>query len=154
MQSTEQQTGYELHLTPHRSLSKRGFLILMAAISIVSFLTGLYFWSLGAWPVMGFFGLDILAIYLAFCWTYHTGRAREIIRIEDGMLELARISPKGEAETIQMPSFWLRVFMQHERLCLGSHGRIHEVGAFLALEEKQAVCQALARKLRDGQQAV
>ena len=47
-------------LVPHRSLGRKGFLIVMAAIGGSSFLTGLFFLSLGAWPVFGFFGLDVL----------------------------------------------------------------------------------------------
>ena len=45
--------------THHRSLSPSGFLILMIAISLVSFCVGLAFLLMGAWPVMGFFGLDV-----------------------------------------------------------------------------------------------
>ncbi|HKK29208.1 MAG TPA: DUF2244 domain-containing protein, partial [Alphaproteobacteria bacterium] len=47
-------------LSPHRSLAPRGFLILMGAVAAVSFATGLLFASMGAWPILGFFGLDVL----------------------------------------------------------------------------------------------
>ena len=45
-------------LTPHRSLGPTGFLILMACLGGLSFVSGIIFVSLGAWPVFGFFGLD------------------------------------------------------------------------------------------------
>jgi uncharacterized membrane protein len=53
-------------VTPHRSLSSTGFLIVMAALGGVSFVAGMVFLMLGAWPVFGFFGLDVLLVYWAF----------------------------------------------------------------------------------------
>jgi len=53
-------------LTPHRSLNRTGFLLVMAFLSVISFAAGLVFLLMGAWPVLGFFGLDVLAIYWAF----------------------------------------------------------------------------------------
>ena len=53
-------------LTPHRSLSATGFLILMMLVGGVSFAAGIVFLMMGAWPVFGFFGLDVLLLYLAF----------------------------------------------------------------------------------------
>src|SRR5688572_18843827 len=66
-------------LWPYRSLSRRGFNILMAIAGIVSFVFGVVFTSLGAWPVFGFFGLDVLIIFLAFRRNYLDARAFEHI---------------------------------------------------------------------------
>lgn len=149
MESDDNNPVYQLHLTPHRSLSQRGFVFLMGGIALFSFLAGLYFWRLGAWPITGFFGLDFLLIYAAFRWTYHTGRTREIIRIQNGELVIRRISPTGKIEKTALQAFWLRAHMSNERLLLTSHGRTIQIGSFLALEEKQAVCQALTQRLRE-----
>ena len=53
-------------LTPHRSLSPTGFLIFMAVLGGISFVTGMVFLLAGAWPVFGFLGLDVLLVYWAF----------------------------------------------------------------------------------------
>ena len=53
-------------ITPHRSLGRKGFIIVMCAIGGISFIAGLVFLIAGAWPVMGFFGLDVLLVYWAF----------------------------------------------------------------------------------------
>jgi uncharacterized membrane protein len=53
---------FSARLTPHRSLNRTGFVVLMAFLSIVSFATGIAFWLMGAWPVFGFFGLDVLVL--------------------------------------------------------------------------------------------
>ena len=62
----EQPRLFSALLTPHRSLNRTGFLVLMAFVSVVSFVAGIAFLVMGAWPVFGFFGLDVLVIYWAF----------------------------------------------------------------------------------------
>ena len=57
---------FDAILRPHRSLGPRGFLALMIFVALVSFAAGIAFVSIGAWPVFGFFGLDALALYVAF----------------------------------------------------------------------------------------
>ena len=63
-------------LTPHRSLNRTGFLVLMAFLSVVSFAAGVAFLLMGAWPVFGFFGLDVLVIYWAFQVNFRRATAR------------------------------------------------------------------------------
>ena len=68
-------------LTPHRSLGPTGFLILMAVLGGVSFAAGIVFLLVGAWPVFGFFGLDVLLIYCAFRLNYRAARAYEEVTV-------------------------------------------------------------------------
>ena len=63
---------FSARLTPHRSLNRTGFLVLMAFITVISFAAGVVFWWIGAWPVFGFFGLDVLVIYWAFRINFRT----------------------------------------------------------------------------------
>ena len=49
---------FSVMLVPHRSLGRRGFLLLMAIIAALCFAIGVFFFMLGAWPVLGFVGLD------------------------------------------------------------------------------------------------
>ncbi|HEU4987209.1 MAG TPA: DUF2244 domain-containing protein, partial [Rhizobiaceae bacterium] len=64
-------------LMPHRSLGRTGFAILIGALLFGWIVTGAFFLSVGAWPVFGFLGLDVLAIYVAFRLNYRAGRVRE-----------------------------------------------------------------------------
>src|SRR5258705_11058500 len=77
-------------LTPHRSLNRTGFLVLMAFVCAISFAAGLAFLLMGAWPVLGFFGLDVLAIYWAFCINFRSARASEEITVTPSELRLRR----------------------------------------------------------------
>ena len=68
-------------LTPHRSLNRTGFLLVMAFLSVISFAAGIAFLLMGAWPVLGFFGLDVLAIYWAFRINFRRARACEEVLV-------------------------------------------------------------------------
>src|SRR5271163_2412384 len=82
-------------LTPHRSLNRTGFLVVMAFVSVVSFAAGVAFLLMGAWPVLGFFGLDVLAIYWAFRVSFRRAKASEEIRLTPSELSVRRISHRG-----------------------------------------------------------
>ena len=66
-------TLFSAIITPHRSLSSTGFLIFMLCIGGISFAAGMVFLMLGAWPVFGFFGLDVALVYWAFRANYRSG---------------------------------------------------------------------------------
>ena len=138
--------GATLH--PHRSLSRPGFVVLMTAIAIVSFAVGVSFVLMGAWPIFGFFGLDVALIWLAFRINYHRARMFETLSLTADALVVERVSHRGRRETWRFQPYWLRVSMddppQHDSaLTLSSHGRSLVIGAFLSPEERLEVAQAL-----------
>ncbi len=143
-------------LAPNRSLGPRGFFTLMAIISCISFITGIVFISIGAWPVVGFFGLDVLLIYWAFKLNYRSGGLREIIELDDEMLKITRISPAGRKKTWHFNRYWVRVehmFDKEEEfdnppLILSSHGRMLEIAGFLSRGEKIEFSQFLRQALK------
>ena len=51
---------FQLVLRPNVSLSRDGFIILMVVFAAICLVAGGFFLAIGAWPVFGFFGLDIL----------------------------------------------------------------------------------------------
>ena len=88
-------THFSAVLLPHRSLGRKGFVILMSVISGLSFLTGLAFYLRGAWPVMGFFGLDVLLIYGAFRMNYRAALLYETVELTERELKVTRVHPRG-----------------------------------------------------------
>src|ERR1700732_651676 len=92
---TQQNQPFRAILHPHRSLGPTGFLVLMLAIGGVSFVTGMVFLLMGAWPVFGFFGLDVALVYLAFRLNYRTARQSETIRLADDVFSVERVSVRG-----------------------------------------------------------
>src|SRR5205807_9491115 len=97
-------TLFSALLTPHRSLNRTGFLVLMGFVSLISFAAGVGFLLIGAWPVFGFFGLDVLAIYWAFKVNFRRARACEGILGPPSELRVRRVSHRGHvAEWVLNP---------------------------------------------------
>lgn len=142
-------------LHPHRSLEPKGFLILMLAIGSVSFVTGMVFLAMGAWPVMGFFGLDVLLVYIAFKLNYRAGRAYEFVELTPQTLTLKQVSPSGRTHSFEFNPYWVRVLFTEgpdggNHLKLASHGRVLEFGRLLNDDERRDFARALQRALDAG----
>ena len=147
-------------LTPHRSLNRTGFFVLMVFLSVVSFVAGVAFLLMGAWPVLGFFGLDVLAIYWAFRINFRRARASEEIRVTASELRLRRISHRGHVAEWVLNPLWVRLDQEvHEeygveRLYLISKGRHISIGRFLAPDEKASFAKALNAALAAARRGV
>ena len=89
---------FDAILQPNTSLQPKGFLLLMVAIGSVSFVAGMIFMLMGAWPVMGFLGLDVALIYLAFRTNYRWARMYETVRLTADSLLVERVSSSGKVQ--------------------------------------------------------
>src|SRR5271154_4697607 len=96
-------------LTPHRSLNRTGFLLVMAFVSVISFAAGLAFLLMGAWPGFGFFGLDVLAIYCAFRINFKRARATEEISVTPSELRVRRVSHRGHVVEFVLNPLWVQL---------------------------------------------
>jgi uncharacterized membrane protein len=135
-------------LTPQRSLGPRGFLVLMAALSVISFAAGLVFYLAGAWPVMGFFGLDVALVYFAFKLNYRSGRLYETIEVTPALLTWIRVHPSGRREQFDCNPYWARVNLKERPdgrtdLRIASQGRELSFGRFLTDDERRDLASAL-----------
>jgi uncharacterized membrane protein len=156
--ATQEREPYRVVLYPHRSLGPTGFLILMSAIGVVSFVTGMVFLILGAWPVLGFFGLDVALIYFAFKLNYRSGRLYELIELTPETLTVTRVYPSGRKERFAFNPYWVRVLLAEgpqgrTDLRLASHGDEFSLGRFLTDEERRDLSQALSGALAQARVA-
>ena len=141
-------------LTPHRSLNRTGFLVVMAFVTFVSFAAGLAFLLMGAWPVFGVFGLDVLAIYWAFRVNFSRAKASEEILVTPSELRVRRISHRGHVVEFVLNPLWVRLDqISHaeygiEKLYLVSRGRCVAIGSFLGPKEKASFAKALTAALQ------
>lgn len=143
---------FEAILEPHRSLSPRGFVVLMTAIGIVSFTAGMAFMLAGAWPVLGFFGLDVLLIYIAFKVNFHSAKVYETLRLTESSLTVGRMRPDGELLTWKFQPYWLRIAIDdslqaESRLIISSHGKSLTIGEFLTPDERFDLAETLKTEL-------
>jgi uncharacterized membrane protein len=154
----QEQGAFRAILHPHRSLGPTGFLILMSAIGGVSFVTGMVFLAMGAWPVFGFFGLDVALVYIAFRLNYRSGRLYEMVELTPEALTVTRVHPSGKRESFDFNPYWVRVRLAegpHGRtdLRLASHGRELAFGRFLTDDERRDFSDALSGALIEARAA-
>src|SRR5690349_10370078 len=85
---------FEAVIVPHRSLTRRGVVTLIAVLATLCGLVGLRFWLIGAWPVACFGVVEIgLAAFLLLL-NARRARAAEGERAPSG---LAECTPGGAA---------------------------------------------------------
>lgn len=114
----------------------------MSLLGLVSFTAGMAFLLMGAWPVFGFFGLDVLLIYIAFKLNYRDGRLHETVDLESNRLTVTRYHPSGRTETFEFSPYWVRVLVSEAidgrtSLSLTSHGKLFQFGSFLTDDERK-----------------
>lgn len=140
-------------LRPYRSLSPRGFAILMTAIAACAFAIGLTFWLAGAWPVVGFCGLEIVLIQAAFRLNYRAARASEEIRLTRRELSVRQTTARGSATETGFNPYWARIEVDRHPefgvtgVRIASHGRRLDLGRFLGPREREQFAAALGSAL-------
>ena len=143
-------TLFSAIITPHRSLDGTGFLILMGVVSVVSFAAGMVFLMMGAWPVFGFFGLDVVLIYWAFRINYRRALAYEEVMVTPSELRVRKVSHRGRVAEWTLNPLWVQLHRDThvefgiERLFLVSRGRKLPIAACLSPPEKESFAAALS----------
>jgi uncharacterized membrane protein len=151
---------FEAVITPHRSLSQAGFLALMIAVGAISFIAGMVFLAIGAWPVFGFFGLDALLLYWAFKINYHRAAAYEVVTVTPIELKVRKVTHRGLVREWVLNPLWVTLDkISHEdygieRLFLVSRGRRLPIASYLGPDEKASFAKALSSALSDAKRGV
>jgi uncharacterized membrane protein len=152
----DEPTLFSAVLTPHRSLGRTGFVVLMCLIGGISFVAGLVFFIAGAWPVMGFFGLDVLLVYIAFKVSYRSAAAYEQVTMTASTLTVRKVSHRGHVAEWALNPVWVRLQREAndefgiQRLFLMSHGKRLPVATFLGPAEKASFANALSAALGEA----
>ena len=144
---------FEAVLSPHRSLGRLGFVLLMSITTVVTAVHMVIFAKIGAWPVFGFFGLDLALLFGAFWLSYRSGRMREFIRMSRTDLNVRKVFPSGRAVDHQFNPFWTRFKIdRHDEIGItdmriSGQGRQTEGGSFLNPDDKESFATAFQRAL-------
>jgi uncharacterized membrane protein len=153
-------TIFSAVITPHRSLPRAGFMVLMSFFGAVSFAAGMAFLVDGAWPVFGFFGLDVLLLYWAFKLNYRHAAAYEEVKVTPAALTVRKVSHRGIAREWVLNPLWVKLDkVVHEefgieRLFLVSRGKELAVASFLGPDEKASFAKALGAALSEAKRGV
>ena len=147
---------FERVLRPHRSLPRRGFHLLMLCLGLLSLAIGIGFVSIGAWPVFGFFGLDVLLLYWAFRLNYRHADAYEEVTVTPSVLKVRKVSHRGRVREWVLNPLWVRLDKVEleefgiDRLFLVSRGKQLAIASFLGPDAKADFAKELASALGEA----
>jgi len=139
---------FEAVIVPHRSLSRRGLGLLLAAISVICCANAAVFIRIGAWPVGGFTGAELLLAAVLLRINATAARASEMLLLTPGELRIVRTDPKGRRQERVLSPAWLTVQFEERPgrvsgLWLGTRGAREEIGRSLGEAAKRDLAFAL-----------
>lgn len=146
-------------LRPYRSLSRNGFMILMILFGGTCFLMGFFYMMVGAWPVFGFLGLDVLLVYLAFRVNYNAAKSFEEIILRRDQLLIRRISARGQIREIAFNPFWTKLEVRRDEegvvtaISVKAKGERASIGTFLNPDDKTTFARAFGAALSQAKGA-
>ncbi|MBD8909735.1 DUF2244 domain-containing protein [Methylorubrum zatmanii] len=144
---------YSAVIRPNQSLGRDGFRIVMGLCCLVALVTSVVFWRMGFWPVAGFFGLDMLALYVALMASFRRGRSFEEVAISPLEVSLARIDPRGTRREWRFNPLWTKLSRVEDEefglrtLTLTSRREYVVVARDASPMEREAVADGLSRAL-------
>jgi len=148
IQVEKNKDAYCLELRPNQSGSLRGIHIIIGFLLFVFIPTGVIFSLIGAWPVFGFMGAELLLLYVALRVNQRASKASERLELTDSSFTVNRTDAKGHQIVWQFQPQWLRVefqmpneFVAH--LSVNSKGHRLNLGQFLSPSEKSDVADHL-----------
>ena len=151
---TQARPLFSAKLTPHRSLGQRGFRVVIALVALAATVPAITFFSLGAWPVVGFLGLDVVLIAWAMWASLQDGKRYEQVTLWRDQLELKQVDGSGKEALVRFnPSFVkLVVDRDYNERTTGLHLRSRDrdvvIGAFLNQDEKSSFAKAFGTALK------
>lgn len=145
---------FEAVCTAHQSLGTRGVAGVAALVVAASGAVATFLFALGAWPVIGFTGLEVLLV-LGLLWRHRRGgqRAVEVLVLAEGRLVVRRTDVRGRREELALDAYWARVSLEERpgtasRVVLRERRRGVEVGGLLGDAERRDLAATLAEALR------
>ena len=142
-------------LEPPRSLSPRGFNRVMLALGGTSFVVGVGFLFTGAYPVVGFMGLEILALWLVFQASFRAQAARTYVRVTAEAVLVRKVDGWGRERRARLASHFARVELDRtadgaNALRLAASNRAYALGEFLTPRERETFARRLNQALSDA----
>ena len=142
-------------LEPPRSLTPRGFNRVMLGLGAFSCLTSLAFLAAGAWPVVGFLGIEILLLWLVFRFSFCSQRARTYVRVTADAVDVRKVDGWGRERRASLASHFARVEFDRaadgpNALRVAASQRAYVVGEFLTPRERAAFARRLAKAISDA----
>ena len=150
----DNRTVFEAVIVPHRSLAPRGRRLLLGVLALLLALDAAAFTLIGAWPVGGFAGLELLLAIVMLRWHTRAARASELVLLSRRELRVIRTDAAGRRQERVFSPAWLNARIEERpgrgaELLLVGAGVREAIGASLGEAERRDLAAALAEALRD-----
>ena len=125
----------------------------MGALLFGWLVTGVIFLSRGAWPVFGFFGLDVLLVYVCFRLNYRAARAREEVSVSRTSIDIKKTAPSGRWQAHHFNPFWAKFSVaRHDEIGITAmtvegQGQTVPIGSFLNPDDRESFARAFGNAL-------
>lgn len=144
-------------ITPHRSLSEKGFIVLIAIMTTINCATAVLFVYLGAAPVPVFLGLDLVAVVVALAVSNRRSQRKERVQVSAAEVRVMLETPQGEKLLWASPTAFTRVTVVGEsndlpELRLALSGRELPLALALGRAERLDFAKALRQAIAQARQ--
>ena len=142
----------DAEIRPNRSLSERGFIVLIMVVTLLNCVSAAVFIAMGATLVPIFLAADVLAVAVAFLASFHAGKRVERVQVSASEVRVTEETPKWSRLVWESPTAFTRVRLETEderavALKLALSGKEAEVAAALSPGERAAFAKALERAI-------
>ncbi len=151
---TQARPLFAAKLTPHRSLGRRGVRVVVVLVAVLASIPGIAFFALGAWPIVGFMGLDVLLIWWALSASQRDGKRFEEVTLWPDQLEVKQVDGAGKETLTRFNPYFVKLIVDRDfnERTTGLHLRTRErdivLGAFLNPDEKSSFAKAFGTALK------
>ena len=98
----------DAEIRPNRSLSERGFIVLIAIVTLANCASAAVFIALGATFVPIFLGVDLLAVVVAFLVSFRTARRIERVQVSASAIRVTHETPRWSRLVWESPTAFTR----------------------------------------------
>jgi len=139
----------DAEIKPNRSLSQRGFVVLICVVTVANVASALVFLRLGAKLVPPFLAVDVLALAVAFLASFKAGRVIERVQVSAAEVKVTHEAQGASRVVWESPTAFTRVTTERDEddrvtaLRLMLSGRQTAVAAALSPRERGEFAKAL-----------
>ncbi|MGB7432629.1 MAG: DUF2244 domain-containing protein [Ahrensia sp.] len=144
---------FDARLVPHRSLSRQAFMVLMALFAATCVSTGIFYFTMGAWPVLVFLLVDVLIFYIAIQASFRAGRRSEEVSLTRQHLTVRKLEPNGRQRQHTFNTAWAKFIVERDeaigiiKMQIVGEGYVSTIGGFLNPDDKESFAHAFASAL-------
>jgi uncharacterized membrane protein len=146
--AADQPLRFSVTARPNPVAGRPGLRISMGILVPCCAVAGSYFYSVGAWPITLFMGLNVVALWAAFQYVERHADDFERLTLADDRLILDTHNPDGD-QHLEFNGFWVQIDLRARSIGSGSTLWLRSQGREVAFGRlmSDSECRAVKREL-------